>query len=123
MLREDCFLIDESGGVLWADAGPNASELLDSPARWQAIWRLRARLVEVAHSHPVGPLAFSKEDETTMAALAAALGRQLRFSVLAPGGMLARVAGADLLVVEQPAWAARLRRESGMALDMNEVQR
>jgi hypothetical protein len=49
-----------------------------------------------------------------MAALAAALGRTLRFSVVAPAGMVARVDGKDVLVGEEPAWANALRRESGM---------
>jgi hypothetical protein len=75
--------------------------------------------MEIAHSHPRGPLAFSTEDETTMAALTAALGRSLRFSVVAPGGMVARVNGRDVRVTEEPKWAAELRRQSGI----REVQR
>jgi hypothetical protein len=120
IVREVCFLVGEDGQVLWSDVGTSPTALPDSPARWQAIWRLRQRLAEIAHSHPVGPLAFSAEDETTMAALAAALGRAPRFSVVAPGGMVARVGGADVRVADEPKWAADLRRASGMGPTNNE---
>jgi hypothetical protein len=113
MMREICFLVGEDGRVLWSDAG-SATALPDSPARWRAIWELRDQLVEIAHSHPIGPLAFSTEDATTMAALSAALGRALRFSVVAPGGMIARVDGRDVHVVDEPSWAAELRRQSAI---------
>jgi hypothetical protein len=114
IVREVCYLVAADGRVLWSDVGASAAALPDSRARWEAIWSSRAELAEIAHSHPIGPLAFSHEDETTMAALAAALGRAPRFSVVAPGGMLARIDGVDLRVVEEPPWAADLRRESGM---------
>ncbi len=114
MKREVCFLVGEGGEVLWSDAGQSPLALDDSRARWDAIWGLRERLVEIAHSHPLGPLAFSQEDETTMAALTAALGRAPRFSVVSPRGMIARVDGADVKIENEPAWADRLRRESGM---------
>jgi len=113
-MREVCYLLGAAGRVLWSDAGTSPAALPDSRARWEAIWDLRAELVEIAHSHPVGPLGFSYEDETTMAALAAALGRAPRFSVVAPAGMLARIDGGDVRVVDEPPWAADLRRESGM---------
>ena len=113
-MREVCFLIGASGQVLWSDAGHSPVALADSRQRWEAIWRLRDELTEIAHSHPVGPLGFSSEDESTMAALGAALGRAPRFSVVAPAGMLARTDGQDLVVTEEPPWAAQLRRESGM---------
>jgi hypothetical protein len=118
MMREVCFLIGEHEQLLWSDVGSVAA-LPDSPARWQAIWQLRDQLVEIAHSHPLGPLAFSAEDETTMAALTAALGRALRFSVVAPSGMVARVDGCDVRVADEPKWADDLRRQSRM----REVQR
>ena len=72
-LREVCLLIGRGDSILWSDASASPVWLPDSRERWDAIWRHRAELVEIAHSHPVGPLAFSGEDETTMAALAAAL--------------------------------------------------
>jgi hypothetical protein len=114
--REVCYLIDASQRVLWSDASTSPAALPDSRERWEAIWRLRGELAEIAHSHPVGPLAFSHEDETTMAALTAALGptRPLRFSIVAPGGMLARIDGADVRITDEPPWAAHLRIESGM---------
>jgi hypothetical protein len=113
-MREVCLLIGQGGTVLWSDASHSPVSLPDSRARWEAIWRLRAELEEIAHSHPVGPLGFSTEDETTMEALTAALGRPVRFSVVAPEGMLVREAGRDARPVEEPGWAARLRSESGM---------
>src|SRR5262249_17355319 len=108
MKREVCFLIGEGGRVLWSDAGESPIALLDSRDRWQAIWRLRDQLVEIAHSHPIGPRGFSSEDETTMAALGAALGKNLRFSVVAPSGMVVRAEGNDFLIEEEPAWAGEL---------------
>ncbi len=114
MAREVCFLIGAGGAVLWADASDSPMALPDSRARWQAIWRLREELVEIAHSHPHGPAAFSREDETTMEALDSALGRAVRFSVVAPRVTIAREAGRVVEVVPEPWWAALLRLASGM---------
>ena len=122
MLREVCFLIGPEGAVLWSDAGVSPVALADSRARWQAIWRLRDQVVEIAHSHPVGPLAFSREDETTMAALALALPHTPRFSIVAPAGMLARVDGNDVRVADEPPWAAELRLASGMQIPTTNEQ-
>ncbi len=113
-MREVCLLIGRGGTVLWSDASDSPVSLPDSRARWEAIWRLRGELEEVAHSHPVGPLAFSAEDESTMAALLEALGKPLRFSVVAPSGMVARQEGRDVPVPEEPWWAGLLRLASGM---------
>ena len=112
--REVCLLIGEGGTVLWSDASDSPVWLPDSRARWEAIWRLRGELEEIAHSHPVGPLGFSAEDETTMAALTEALGRPVRFSVVAPDGMVVREDGQDVRVTREPAWAGLLRSDSGM---------
>ncbi|MCE9669576.1 hypothetical protein LY474_17415 [Myxococcus stipitatus] len=112
--REVCLLIGQRGEVLWCDVSDNPTLLPDSRERWEAIWRLRAELTEVAHSHPEGPLGFSSEDETTMEALTLALGRAPRFSVVAPGGTVARVGGRDVLVTPEPWWVAPLREASGM---------
>lgn len=108
------FLIDGEGRVLWSDASTSPVALPDSRARWEAIWERREQLAEIAHSHPVGPLAFSREDEDTMEALAAGLGRAPVFSVVAPAGMVRRVEGKDQRVEEEPWWANLLRRASGM---------
>ncbi|MBS2017019.1 MAG: Mov34/MPN/PAD-1 family protein [Deltaproteobacteria bacterium] len=102
--------------VLWSDASDSPVALPDSRTRWEAIWERRDRIVEIAHSHPVGPLAFSREDETTMAALRSALGRPMRFSVVAPRGMV-RCTSEDftpIAVEEEPWWASLLRLASGM---------
>jgi hypothetical protein len=113
--REVCLLLGRDGTVLWSDASDSPVWLPDSRARWEAIWRLRDELEEIAHSHPVGPLGFSAEDETTMAALTEALGRPVRFSVVAPEGMVVRRDGRDVLVTREPAWAGHLRTDSGMS--------
>ncbi len=116
-MREVCFLIGRDGAVLWADAGTSAAALPDSRDRWEAIWRHREELEEIAHSHPIGPLGFSAEDESTMAALTQALGRSLRFSVVAPNGTLVRRAGRtgdDVIVQKEPWWTALLRLASGI---------
>ncbi len=78
MLREVCFLTGESDAVLWSDASQSPTALPDSRTRWEAIWSRRDRIVEIAHTHPLGGAKFSLEDETTMAALDVALGRRLR---------------------------------------------
>jgi hypothetical protein len=115
MRREVCFLIDGEGRLLWSDASASPVALPDSRARWEAIWRHRAQLAEISHSHPVGPLAFSQEDETTMEALIQALGARLRFSVVAPEGMLVRDReGQEARVAEEPWWTQLLRLASGM---------
>lgn len=111
--REVLFLLDAGGEVLWSDVGTPGS-LPDSRERWEAIWTRRERLAELAHSHPHGPRGFSTVDRTTMAAIDAALGRELRYLVTAPGGTLACRAGVVEVVEPEPPWAARLRAESGM---------
>jgi hypothetical protein len=111
MSREVFFLIGRNGALLWSDASTSPSALPDSRARWEAIWSHREELEELAHSHPIGPLAFSLEDETTMTALDAALGKKLCFSVIAPNGMIRREGG---LVDDEPWWTELLRLASGM---------
>lgn len=112
--REVCFLIGEGDVVLWSDASDSPLALPDSRARWEAIWSRRDVLVEITHSHPVGPLGFSEEDRTTMQALRSALGRPLRFSVVAPDGMVADAGEGELRVEVEPWWALLLRLSSGM---------
>jgi hypothetical protein len=113
--REVCFLVGKGGAILWADASNSPAALPDSRDRWEAIWRLRDELEVIAHSHPMGPSAFSVEDESTMEALDSALGRPMRYMVVAPRVTIARegtVRTAD--VVPEPWWAALLRLASGM---------
>ena len=110
-----CFLIGRDGAVLWEDVSTSPVALPDSRARWEAIWTHRAALAEVAHSHPTGPLGFSAEDQSTMEAVTSALGRSVRFSVVAPAGTWARdEAGREGRVDPEPAWAGALRARSGM---------
>lgn len=114
-MREVCFLVGGGDQLLWADASGSAVLLPDARVRWEAIWRHHTALVEITHSHPLGPLAFSDEDRTTMEALDQALGRRLVYSVVAPTGMIRCHAGAEWAVTEEePWWAALLRLTSGM---------
>ena len=87
----------------------------DSRARWEAIWACRDELVEISHSHPVGPLAFSAEDDTTMQAVDAALGRALTYSVVTSRGLLRKHPDGHVTVEHnEPWWADVLRASSGM---------
>lgn len=113
-MREVLFLVGKDESVLWADWSSSAFALPDSRTRWEKIWALRAELVEIAHTHPAGPLGFSWEDETTMKALESALARPIRFSVVAPSGMVVRQDGSDVIVDKEPWWTSILRTLSGM---------
>jgi hypothetical protein len=119
-MREVFFLIGRRGALLWSDGSDDPARLPDSRARWEAIWRHREELEELSHSHPAGPLAFSEEDRSTMSALSAALGRSLRFSIVAPGGMLACEGAVEAPVSTEPWWGALLRAASGMQADLSE---
>ena len=114
-MREVCFLIGRSGAVLWADASDSPSALPDSRARWEAIWSHREELDVIAHSHPIGPSAFSAEDESTMRALDSALGRPVRYMVVAPRVTITRLGEAPTESVSpEPWWTGLLRLASGM---------
>jgi hypothetical protein len=109
-------LIGRGDAILYADASTSAAALPDSRARWEAIWRHRAELEAIVHSHPVGPAAFSSEDESTMAAIDSALGRAVRYCIVAPAVTIART-GIDApseKLDPQPWWAALIRLASGM---------
>ena len=118
-MREVLLLVGEGEVVLWSDASDSPVALPDSRARWEEIWSRREQIVEIAHSHPVGPQAFSREDETTMAALVTALGRPITFSVVAPHGMVRCTKELDedlvvTLVESEPWWASLLRLAARM---------
>lgn len=106
--REVFLIVGRGDAVLWSDASDSALALPDSRARWEAIWRHRAELELIVHSHPVGPHAFSAEDESTMAAVESALGKRLTWAVLSPKGLLVRRDGVDATATEVPWWAALL---------------
>jgi hypothetical protein len=114
--REVCFLIGKDGSVLWSDASDSPVALPDSRARWEAIWSSRERLDVIAHSHPVGPPAFSAEDQSTMEALDSALGIPVRYMVVAPSVTIAKTGatGTTEHVSPEPWWVALLRLASGM---------
>jgi hypothetical protein len=115
-MREVCFLIGRGGAILYADASNSPAALPDSRARWEAIWHHRAELEAIVHSHPVGPAAFSSEDESTMTAVDSALGRTMRYCVVAPSVTISRV-GIDEPTTKldpEPWWAGVLRLASGM---------
>ncbi|MFT3707426.1 MAG: Mov34/MPN/PAD-1 family protein [Archangium sp.] len=114
MKREVFFLIGANDAVLWSDTAETPLALPDSRARWEAIWSRRAEVVELAHSHPIGPDAFSHEDVTTMEALDAALGRALRFSLVTPSGYFVRGEQNVAVKSDAPAWVEQLRAASGM---------
>jgi hypothetical protein len=107
-------LVSRGDAIVWADASDSPTALPDSRARWEAIWRHRDELIAIAHSHPVGPAAFSAEDTSTMAALDEALGKPMRYCVVAPAVTIARLGGRDDVVSPEPWWAALLRLASGM---------
>lgn len=113
--REVFFLVDVDGVVIHREASDSAIAIPDARSRWEIIWEHRERIGEIAHSHPIGPLAFSEEDETTFSALTSALGRPLVFSVVAPSGMLRRQGARDERVECEPTWADELRVASGIA--------
>lgn len=113
-MREVCFIVSADGNILWRDDGTTHA-IADSRARWEAIWNCRAALAEIAHSHPTGPLAFSNEDETTMQAIWAALGRDVIFSVVTPTAMIRTSArGVVEQVKEEPGWVSAIRLASGL---------
>jgi proteasome lid subunit RPN8/RPN11 len=110
--NEICALLDGDGNILWMDASTSPVALPDSRARWEAIWRHREDLAGIAHTHPSGLLAFSNTDTTTMAAIDAALGRRLQYTIVTPTGMLHRDPDGQLHTPDlEPAWVARLRKE------------
>lgn len=126
-MREVLLLLGEGEVVLWSDASDSPVALPDSRARWEEIWSRREQIVEIAHSHPVGPQAFSREDETTMVALVSALGRPITFSVVAPRGMVRCAKKLDedpvvSLVEHEPWWASLLRLASNMTPDNKTAQ-
>jgi hypothetical protein len=112
--REVCFLIGAKHEVLWSDASSSPLALPDSRERWEAIWSRRDRLVEICHSHPLGPEAFSAEDRSTMAALDDALGKKLRFSLVTPTQYLVRGPADEALAQAPPPWVDALRAASGL---------
>ena len=112
--REVCFLIGKGGAILWSDASDSPVALPDSRSRWEAIWENRAELEVIAHSHPVGPAAFSAEDVSTMEALDAALGKPMKYIVVAPTKTISRQGDTNEDVSPEPWWVALLRLASGM---------
>lgn len=112
--REVFVLIGKGDVILWSDASTSPAALPDRRERWEAIWAHREQIQELCHSHPFGPRAFSHEDETTMDALELALGRTLRFSVVAPTGVVVREDGKVFESDEKKWWHELLRLASGM---------
>jgi hypothetical protein len=112
--REVCFLIGKADAILWADASDSPSALPDTRTRWEAIWDFRHEIEVIAHSHPMGPTAFSAEDESTMEAIDSALGKVVRYMVVAPKKTITRQGTATNDVFPEPWWAALLRLASGM---------
>ena len=117
-MREVCFLIGRGDAILYSDASDSPAALPDSRSRWEAIWQHRAELEAIVHSHPVGPSVFSAEDESTMEAVDSALGRSMRYCVVAPHVTISRVGSGDALQLHpEPWWAGLLRLASEMRTD------
>ena len=116
-MREVCLLIGRGGAILWADASTSPAALPDSRARWQAIWDHRDELEDIVHSHPMGPAAFSAEDDSTMQAIDSALGRHMRYTVVAPRVVITRTGDDTTTVSPEPWWAGLIRLASGMRKD------
>jgi hypothetical protein len=114
-----CILVSRGGAIVHADASTSPAALPDSRARWQAIWHHRDDLDVIAHSHPLGPSAFSAEDESTMAAIDSALGRVVRYVVVAPRLAIARTGarGDTAQLDPEPWWTELLRLASGMTTE------
>jgi protein-tyrosine-phosphatase len=115
MKREVCFLIGRNGELLWSDASSSPLALPDSRERWEAIWKHRAELTEIAHSHPLGPDQFSAEDCSTMRALDDALGKKVAFSLVTPRQYLLRGPDDTAVPATPPQWVRALRLASGIA--------
>lgn len=113
MKREVFVIIGRGGSVLFSDASSSPAALPDSRARWEAIWRHRTEIELLVHSHPIGPHAFSAEDESTMKAVEDALGRELVWAVVSPEGVLTREKKVES-TVPAPWWAELVRLASGM---------
>lgn len=114
-MREVFFIIGKDDIVLHEEASTSPIALPDARSRWERIWELRDEIVELSHSHPLGPLGFSDVDESTMAALESALGKKIVFSVVAPEATVRRdLDGKTSIVAVEPPWAARMRELSGM---------
>jgi hypothetical protein len=114
-VREVCFLIGRDDSVMWADASDSPLALPDTRERWEQIWLRREMIVEIAHSHPVGPAAFSAEDHTTMVAIDAAVGRPVRYTIVTPDAVVRAGPAHDRGIEgEEPWWVALLRASSGI---------
>jgi len=111
--REVCFLIGEGERLLYADSSNSATAISDSAKRWKRIWNLRHELVEISHSHPISAAEFSQEDETTMKALLAALGKNIRFSVVSAKATKVRNGTQEYFLEQEPWWVDLLRSASG----------
>src|SRR5258705_7866805 len=115
MMREICILVGRDDAILYADASNSSTYLPDSRARWDAIWRHRHELEAIVHSHSVGPEAFSSEDESTMAAIDSALGKAMRYCIVAPRVTIARVGDTPTQKMNpEPWWTGLVRLASGM---------
>ncbi len=113
-MKELCFLLGPDEVLLWSDLRGTVNRMEDQRDRWDRIWQFKESLVEIAHCHPCGLLAFSYEDETTMEAIDAALGRALRYSVVTPDRVLLRAEGAEQIMLNDPWWAPLMRQAAGM---------
>lgn len=90
--KEVVFLYSEVADcVLGVGVGSSAVSIEDSRSLWDQIWENRNLLTEICHSHPIGPSHLSTTDLETAAAVVAALGKPLFFSVVSPKGYRRRL--------------------------------
>lgn len=114
-------VVTSAGPVYWhLPAGRTGGSLPDSRQLWDVLWELRkSEVLGFAHSHPgsgiPGP---SYTDLTTFAAIELGLGRRMRWWITsADHVILLGWQGPHKLdyaasLVEEPSWAAQLRKYS-----------
>lgn len=109
-MREVCFLLVEDK-ILRVYVG-SPTRIPDLPERWETIWKHRAEITEIAHTHPGSFLDFSREDLTTMQAVEAGTGKQFLWSIITEDGYLSREAGNDRRRADVPWWLSLIRQLS-----------
>ncbi len=121
-MTEAAVVVGPEGSALhWhLPPGRSAVSLPDAPDLWEVLWRHRAALVGVAHTHPGrGRPDPSHEDLTTFAAIESALGARLTWWIASEDRLIElgwsgpdRLAYAARDVADAPPWLPGLRDRS-----------
>ena len=106
-MREVCFIL-VADKILRVYFG-SATLVPDNRERWDAIWRHRDEITEIAHTHPAEFLDFSHEDLTTMEAIEAGTGKRFTWSIITRKGFLSRDNGRDVHREDCPWWLELIR--------------